>query len=428
MTELPPHLRLPRGIFDLGPAEALHVRAVEEAWVSHAQTWGHRPVRVPPVGMAETFEFGHHAAGERTYQFLDRSQRSLALVPDSLPAIAALVARRPEPALRVSFSCPVFRYRHARRRHWHHLGALAVVPAPRPTAEADAFMVERLLSLVLSFVAPRLPVRVVVTDIGLWRLLLRDDGVAANEVASALHGLARLPDEARPQQLAVGGLTTPLVRLAEHAARAPSFAPTAAAAAELVEALNGEAAERAARLIRLATRIHTRHAVEVDIRPGDFHAAEFHDGLAFQILGAGDGRRLSDGGSYSEFACQFFAREVALYSTVVGLEEVARRTGPAPPDAAAVMLWSGPERAAHDLAADVADALRAAGIAVHEEPVTGDIGKVLRTCESLRIPHFIRVGAAELQTGVFRVRERGGAMTELPQAKLVAWLRARLAR
>jgi ATP phosphoribosyltransferase regulatory subunit HisZ len=388
--------------------------------------WGHRLVRVPPVGMSETFEIGHHAAGERTYAFPDRSGRPLVLVPDSLPAIAALVARRAEAAPRVSFSCPVFRYRHSHRRHWHHLGALTVVPAPLAGVDDDAFMVERLLSLMLSFVAPRLSVRVILTDLGIWRLRLRADGLTREAVASTLHELSLRSDEERPRWLAGRGVGAETLRFADHAARVPALHDGDAGG--LVDSLRGEAAGRASRLLALASRIQARHAVAVEVRLGELHAAEFHDGLAFQILAAADDRRLGDGGSYSDYARRFFPREVALYSTVLGLEEMARRTAGPPTPAAAVMLWSGPERAAHELAAEIADALRAAGIAVHEEPASGHIDKALRQLEALQIPHFIRVGDSEVRTGILRVRAHRGALTELPRERLVEWLREQSGR
>ncbi|MDT5026794.1 MAG: histidyl-tRNA synthetase, partial [Micromonosporaceae bacterium] len=86
MTDAGGHLGLPRGFHDVGPARMALVQALRTQWSDTCSLFGYQAVEVPPVGFAETFTTGHHAADGRFYEFPDRRGRRLALVSDSLPA------------------------------------------------------------------------------------------------------------------------------------------------------------------------------------------------------------------------------------------------------------------------------------------------------------------------------------------------------
>jgi histidyl-tRNA synthetase len=87
-------LALPRGFHDSDPTRTAVYQTLQQEWFNASSLAGYQPVSIPPVGFADTFTTGHHAAGQKLYQFTDRRGRNLALVSDSLPAVLRLARAR----------------------------------------------------------------------------------------------------------------------------------------------------------------------------------------------------------------------------------------------------------------------------------------------------------------------------------------------
>lgn len=411
------------------PPEATHLRRVEDAWIEHSRLWAHELIAVPPVGMTETFTTGHSAAEDRIYSFSDRAGRSLSLVPDSLTAIMAHLARGGATQRRVCFSCPVFRYRHSRRRYFHQLGAMTLSTGGATlNPYAEMRHVEELLTMALKFITPFFQVRVTLSDIGLWRSALLAT-VAQERLPWVLHSLAALPPQQRAAWLADIIRSPSAARLAEIIAEESAFLPSSRAADRVLASLTVDARTRAGRLLAMGTRVHAAGTAIVSIDLGELHASEHHDGFAFQILAVSDERRISDGGAYSEFASQMFARTVSLYSVAFGLEEIASRVVQKPQALADISFQVSATSEAIAFAAQLSGDLRDRGIRVLDGDVGRALGKELARVRGAGIPFSVVIGDREVETRRLRIHTSDGVRVhDVDAAVLGDWLGQLVAR
>ena len=125
-------------------------------------------------------------------------------------------------------------------------------------------------------------------------------------------------------------------RLAERLAAEPE-APPDASVPELVQQLDDDLAARVTACHALATTA-TASGASVTLALGALHAAEFHDGLAFQTRVPGSGRLLGDGGSYRAFTQRFLGRSLVEAWTR------ACDGSPPPPPRSAASGWGLPRR------------------------------------------------------------------------------------
>jgi histidyl-tRNA synthetase len=414
------HLELPRGFHDTDPERMAAYRRLQQGWFHACALAGYQAVDVPPVGFAETFTTGHHAAGERCYQFLDRRGRELGLISDSLPALLRLAYQRGLPEQRLSYCCPVFRYERRPRRHFHHLGAMEVAGGPA-TVESQTRSTRRLAEVVAGYVhAQGVATDFTITDPGLWYDLLSafvDPACAAEYLDS----LRRLPRSERPAQLTADGAPLEVSHIADlvitdrldHLSeRAPAFAARLSAAHQIAATVRSYGA-----------------SATIDL--GDLHASEFHDGPAF-LVRQRHGPVLGDGGSYGRFARTFTGTAgVSAFAAVLGLERLA---DVAPPNLAtgsgaahvAVLADASPETTLH--ADDLVRRLRLAGISVWDVVANRAMKHHLRSIAQLSIPYSVYVGRRELTSRHYAVRDQGGDLTTVEQPELGPWLLRTLRR
>jgi histidyl-tRNA synthetase len=415
-------LSLPRGISDLAPGQAARVLALERQWLETAHMHGFQPVRFPPVGFEATFTAGHHASGERIYAFADRRGRRLALAADSLASALRLSRTLPSGEARICFSAPIFRYERRPRRYFHHLGLAEYSRSRPPDPSSDAATVRRLLGVVLEFLEP-IPIVVDLSDLGVWRAITA--AIHGLSVEEGLHALASLPAQERPEWLSARDAPGFAIRYAESLAAEPVHRPGSGGVDRLAASLPPPLGIRLRELELTALACDERMATRANLTPGEMHASEFHDGIAFQLR-VGAGRRIGDGGSYAAFAQRFSGQRVSLFSCVVGLERIAELSTTPSTDTATLMLCHDNTPQARRYAAGLANGLRVSGIPVWEttqgEAPQGFSRYTRRLGISLAAT-LGRAGGGEWQVHVW---DAAGDSCWLPAHDLGGWVRRRL--
>jgi len=415
-------LDLPRGFHDSNPAQMGAYLALQQEWFSACGLAGYRPVAVPPVGFASTFTTGHHAAGQKLYQFTDRKGRNLALVSDSLPALLRLTRARDLPEQRLAFCCQVFRYERRPRRHFHHLGLMEVIDRPIGLA-AQLRATSRLAQVIVGFLATRAPVTLTIADPGLWHSMIAT-AAPPDQVTGIVDSLRRLPPQQRPGRLREHGAPATLVRLAELLAADPAMAGGDAGQGA-IGALPQAFHDRIAGAWELAAMLR-RQGVTAEVDLGCLHASEFHDGPSFLIAPRGQRRLLGDGGTYGHFAHKFLGAPAAVHSAVIGLERLADLIATpgirAPAD---VAVLARPEPGAIDHADQLTASLRAAGIAVWDIVQSKSLEKHLRDIAALAIPYSVLIGPRELSSASCTVRDPAGTLHIVPAHELGPWIAGR---
>jgi ATP phosphoribosyltransferase regulatory subunit HisZ len=418
-------LALPRGFQDSDPTRTAAYQTLQQQWFNACSLAGYQPVCISPVGFSDTFTTGHHAAGQKLYQFTDRRGRDLALVSDSLPAVLRLARARNLPDQRLSYCCPIFRYERRPRRHFHHLGLMEVLDRPIPLA-AQYRATSRLAQVIAGFLASRVPVIFTVTDPGLWHAMVATV-TPASRAAGLLDSLRRLSPQQRPDQLRQDGAPAGLVRLAELLATDPALTG-GTDGRRVVDALPQAFHDRIVGSRKLADVLR-RHGAEAEIDLGCLHASEFHDGPSFLLSSLSQQRLLGDGGTYGHFAQAFLGTPAAVHSAVIGLERLAdlTMTGDviAPAD---IAILARPESATIVQADWLAASLRAAGIAVWDLVQTKNLAKHLRDIAALAIPHSALIGPQELSSASYTIRDSAGALHAVAGHELAPWLARRRAR
>ncbi|MCD0453244.1 ATP phosphoribosyltransferase regulatory subunit [Actinocorallia sp. API 0066] len=400
---------------DVSPDRLVIYDQIRRDWFDVCRLSGFQGVEVPPVGFAETFQAGHNAAGERTYQFPDRAGRDLALISDSLPSVLRLAAGRKLPSQRLTHCTPVFRYERRPRRHFHHLGLMEVhfrTLTPREHLAATA----RSLTTVADFLADRCAFTVVLTDPGLWRAAISRTATG-HVVDQLLNRLRTAPASRRPAILHEACADPDATQLAESIAADPS-------GAQLLQD-GGPEMQRLLTCYTLADRLRAK-GVKVAIDLTELHASEFHDGPAFLLRPDGDQRLLGDGGSYGIFAEKFVGAPTSLYSAVLGLERLADLQPPAPGlPPAEIAVLAEPQEEAIKLADNLRVELQSHRIAVWDVLRTRAIRQHLREFADLGLPYSTIIGERELIGAPLVVRSRDGQHHNVPGPDLAAWLVAR---
>jgi histidyl-tRNA synthetase len=418
-------LALPRGFHDSDPTRTAVYQTLQQEWFNACSLAGYQPVCVPPIGFAETFTTGHHATGQKLYQFADRRGRNLALVSDSLPAALRLARARNLPDQRLSYCCPIFRYERRPRRHFHHLGLMEVLDRPIPLA-AQYRATSRLAQVITGFLASRVPVAFTITDPGLWHAMVAT-ATSASRAAGVLDSLRRLPPQQRPGQLRQDGAPARLVRLAELLAADPALAGETDGL-RVIDALPQAFHDRIAGSRNMADALR-RHGAEAEVDLGCLHASEFHDGPSFLLRPLSQQRLLGDGGTYAHFAQAFLGTPAAVHSAVIGLERLADLTVTGdvivPAD---IAVLARPESATILHADRLTASLRAAGIAVWDLVQTKNLEKHLRDIAALAIPHSALIGPQELSSASYTIRDSAGTLHAVPGHELAPWLARRRAR
>ncbi|MGH4021290.1 MAG: ATP phosphoribosyltransferase regulatory subunit [Pseudonocardiaceae bacterium] len=415
------HLDLPRGFHDGDPARMATYRALQEQWFAACALAGYQPVHVPPVGFADTFTVGHHAAGEKLYRFADRRGRELALVSDSLPVLLRVAHTRDLPEQRLSFSCPIFRYERRPRRHFHHLGLIEIHQESTALA-AQQRATTRLARIIIEFLAyQRLPVAFTVTDPGLWHTLVATCQ-PPHQITSTLNALRALASDQRPAYLHQFGAPRTLIAIAEFLATDPALTDATHGSPTAPE-LSPAVRERITGCHEIAESLR-QHGGAATVDLGELHASEFHDGPSFLFRPQGHQRLLGDGGSYGLFASAFLGSTTTAHSAVVGLERLADLTEDDThiEPAADIAVLARPDPACLAHADRLAKACRSAGIAVWDLTLTKPVSKHLRDLAALAIPYSLLIGPRELERTHYTVRDDTGALQTVARDHLVDWL------
>ncbi|MGH8887200.1 MAG: ATP phosphoribosyltransferase regulatory subunit [Egibacteraceae bacterium] len=412
-------LDLPRGVRDSDPHRTILYRKLAQDWFDACALAGFQPVSVPPVGFADTFTAGHHAAGAKLYRFPDRRGRDLALVSDSLPALLRLARTRSVHEQRLSYCCPIFRYERRPRRYFHHLGLMEVYDHPT-TLEQQVRSTTRLGQVVAGFLASRLPVVFTVINPGLWHALV-GTFLPHEGTTKIVHSLRRSHPDQRAARLRRLRAPAEAVRLAELLVTDPALGEALDTGAGSI-AVSRSLQEHVSAAHQLAAALQ-HHGAQAGVDLGELHASEFHDGPSFLLRPHAGGRLVGDGGSYGLFARAFLGTPASVFSAIIGLERLADLTGsPEAAPAADIAVLAHPEVAEVEHADRLTALMRAAGLAVWDVVLTNPLRHHLRDLAALAIPYSVIIGPRELVTSQYTVRDHTGVLQTVGHDDLVGWL------
>ena len=254
--------------------------------------------------------------------------------------------------------------------------------------------------------------------------------MSSSDITNVLFEMNKLSYDERPAYLTKLGIEGSAIGLSKLVAQQPLLPVDALMLDDyfhqLPEALHADVAD----VNHLARRIQNKMNGKLSLALGELHAAEFHDGPAFQFFISGSNRRLGDGGSYGEFGSAFLQRSVSVYSTVMGLERFTQSTRISALSAAFVWLRaaSGADKNVNEnehLTAkvnDIVERLREARIPVWDAVSSNKMSSHLKEMARLNIPYGVLVGAEEITSGKYRLRGNDGQFFDFAEDDMVDWL------
>jgi ATP phosphoribosyltransferase regulatory subunit len=268
--------RIPPGVQTFFDEAVTRRRWVEAMVLGVFQGWGYDEIWLPAFDYLDLFARGMGSwIPERTYKFIDRDGRLLALRPDLTSLVARTVATRLESRarpLRLCYAGEVFRYdepRHGRQHEFHQLG-IELVGSADISADFEVILVG-LEALRAVGVTDTL---LTLSHAGFHRALL--EGRPADE-ASALRE--------RWRKREAGSLPDLSGRDGLARARELSALP---AALEAVSQLD--------RALDLAADLGLAEAIQVDL--GDVADFDYYTGLTFRAYAGGFPAEVASGGRY----------------------------------------------------------------------------------------------------------------------------------
>ena len=379
----PDLLAYPRGVRPSGVTERRVERAMLNQWLAAAESYGYLEVGLPSLAYAKSFASGHSAAGERVYQFPDRSGRELTLVSDGFIAWVQAVCAVGSPEVsehRVSYLCPIYRYRKSRRRAFHQMGiGYLRLGADEPRREELA----ELLRVVDRFAAAcRAKFTVQLSHPGMWRTLFE-----------MLGSWPRRP----VGQLDPVGLIEELTQLPVAGDRLAATARTGKAELSGVPGIDQTVTRGLGELAALAVEVEG-HCPQLTVTTSlaDLHAAEFYRGVSFQLF-TETGFRLGDGGDCSALAGELLGQRATCASLAFGFENVATELDLPDPGRRLMLATLGdePTQLAGQLAAD----LRAAGWDVTVSHTVKSVARIRRAAQAVGIDKVVILGPREIRDG-----------------------------
>jgi ATP phosphoribosyltransferase regulatory subunit len=314
-------VQVPSGVQCFVGEEARQRRAIEQAVVSVFDGWDYEEIIPPLYDYADVF--ASPALEGKTYSFVGRDGRLLALRPDFTSLLAKIaagrLALRPAP-IRLYYSGEVLRYeppQAGRQSELHQMGLEHLGGEPRAAdAEVLAVAAECLTHLgVRDFV-------LAVGHVGVFAGLLAGAGLGAaalellrervdsKDAAGVEDTLARFGVGAAIRA-AILRLTTLAgdATVLDEAARAFAFAPAAGAAVAELRAV-----------IAAVSAAGFGEQVTVDL--SEVRGLEYYTGLVFRAYAAGLGFEVGAGGRYDTLLARF-GRPMAAVGFMLGLDRLA---------------------------------------------------------------------------------------------------------
>jgi ATP phosphoribosyltransferase regulatory subunit len=359
--------------------------------------FGYREVRTPLLEYAEVMDRAQDGGIGRAYRLFDDHGQVLVVRPDLTVPVARLVAGRladhPGP-LRVTYVSERLRpapVGKARRAEELQAGLeLVGVSGPAADAEVVAVLVTALRRAGVG------DLTLALGDVSLTRAVLDGVGVAAGDQA-------RLQAAARARNLVAWRREAAALDLPATARETIAALPSMRGGDEILAAIAAEvpAAAGACDALRRTLALVAAHgaadAVMVDL--GVLRDWGYYSGIVVEAYAPGTGRPIAVGGRYDGLVGRFGAPRPAVGAAILldRLHEAlaARNGGNGPADGAVVAGGMDDE-------IELADALRAAGVAAVGAPADGDRAERLAAADGWR-------WVVRRDGDVYTVSETGGS-------------------
>ena len=311
---------IPSGTRDVLPDEMRELRAITEKLRAVFEARGYGEVATPALEYETTLARGDAAAAEPAYRLFDEQGNVLVLRSDMTIPIARVVATRyasSSPPLRFCYFAHAYRsVRPSRGQAREMLQAgieLVGAPGPEGTVEAIELLCEVLDAVGLD------GYRVGLGDASLYPALLDALGVPAGARAPILHELVTRDFVGLEREIEA-------LRLGEEAAGVLLHVPQLRGGLEVLDRLEGPAAEVVGRLRVLQERLTPRAAERVIFDLGLSRSLGYYTGAIFEVYDGALGVPLGGGGRYDDLLGRF-GRELPAAGWALNVERLHIASG-----------------------------------------------------------------------------------------------------
>jgi histidyl-tRNA synthetase len=395
----------PKGFFDRVGDEAGRLSDVQGILFEQARLYGAKELRIAPVGFEETYFADTNLDPEKTYQLKDKSDRTLVLNCDSLPAVMrSYVASNREKMSRSMFSIPVFRYRNTKLRHYHHLGVSFINDE---ISERNETVIPRILIETLRRITSK-KIHVVMNEFRLWISLFALHGFSQKDTRDYLfyrrfhHGKEKPTAEQAVVSVVQRVEATPAlvdVLSALHSEQPKEFEDQRG---QLQKFLPSEITSPLGSYYdRIATLKELPGVETCTFDLNDYHSSEFFSALGYQLYLEGEEKRLADGGSYHEYGAKFSPRIRSVYSGIIRHDDLLDHDDKLRRPKTGLGVYVMTERGIE--AEQMIARLRAKGVPILEDTKSKGIRKAAAYFREEGFSHFVVLGDNELNSGVFKV-------------------------
>jgi len=315
MSEQGEYLRLPHGMFDREESWILKKRSILDLHHSVGQGIGCDLAEFSPVCFSSTFRKASNTTGDKTYEFDDRSGRSLMLSSDSAPSyMRHYLNNYPQSdEARFAFVAPLFRYRRTPTRHFTQIGYVSI-NEPESTNAVDIPLVE--FAEAISEICGHYHIknRVLLNDLSVLKKLCVESGVDAAEVPEFLHKLQFAGKTERVHiihnQCKDSSTKNDLIKILTSEIELLG----SASVSPVLSTHYGD-------LVQMGKALHKTTGADIFFDTANLHSAETISRymLLFQKE---DGTHLGDGGIYNSYANTFSSKITTLRGVATRVEAI----------------------------------------------------------------------------------------------------------
>ena len=404
-----------KGTRDLLPPEAERWAAVEGTAREIFATYGYQEIRTPVLEETDLFVRSVGATtdivGKQMYSFLDRKGRSLTLRPESTASVVRAFVQhglinRPLPA-KLYYIGPQFRYERpqkGRYRQFHQIGA-ELIGDPGPHSDAE------LILMLVRFL----------TVLGFEDLVVQLNTVGDEASRAAYREALRAYLAPRREELGADSrrrLDTNPLRILDTKEAAERR--LLVGAPELADYLNQESREH----FEAVQQALDRFAVTYRIEPRLVRGLDYYTRTVFEIVSEGLGAQdaIVGGGRYDGLVAELGGTELPAIGFAIGEdrllevlpESYARRVEQPAPVAVVPVGEVAPLEAL-----EVAESLRAAGVAAAPELSGRSIRAALKRADRTGVRFVLLIGVEELASERVTLKDLAtGEQSMLPRSEV----------
>lgn len=301
--------RLPKGFYDRGRDWLLSKRSILDTHTNIGDVNCCELIETAPLGFAETYKRGADTAGEKVFDFLDKSGRHLYLACDSTPGVLRYYLNTTPRGIfkRYAFVSPIYRYRGNKTRHFTQIGYTSI-NQPILDDGADFILAELCNNLVLLAENLGIKIKVYIADFGYLRKLCLQSGIKAVALSSLLKELLFANFSKREKIIERSfACSDGIEKFRKFIENDPEFISK-------LETLN-----------KFKELLQKYTSAEVVIENSNLHSIETVNGIALRFTTA-DGDHLGDGGQYHSFGYRFDEKIKSLRSVATGVEALMRNS------------------------------------------------------------------------------------------------------